>query len=59
MKKLYFVIVIALGSNCRVLIIRGHYNSPRWELSRGVAQGAIVLGESCAGGYCLEGDCPR
>ena len=49
MKKLQFVIVITLGSNCSGVIIRGQYNSPRWELSRG-----IVLG-----GNCPRGNCPR
>ena len=42
MKKLQFVIVIALGSNCRGVIIRGGYNSPRWQLSGGIVHGAIV-----------------
>ena len=48
MKK--FVIVIALGSNCPGVIIRGQYNSPKWELSGGNIQGAIVLGGNCPGG---------
>ena len=50
MKK--FVIVIALGSNCPGVIIRGQYNSPKWELSGGNIQGAIVLGGNCPGGNC-------
>ena len=50
MKK--FVIAIALGSNCPGVIIRGQYNSPKWELSGGNIQGAIVLGENCPGGNC-------
>ena len=31
--------------NCRGLIIRGQYNGPRWKLSGGIVQGAVVLGE--------------
>ena len=50
MKK--FVIVIALGSNCPGVIIRGQYNSPKWELSGENIQGAIVLGGNCPGGNC-------
>ena len=50
MKK--FVIVIALGSNCPGVIIRGQYSSPKWELSGGNIQGAIVLGGNCPGGNC-------
>ena len=50
MKK--FVIVIALGSNCPGVIIRGQYNSSKWELSGGNIQGAIVLGGNCPGGNC-------
>ena len=50
MKK--FVIDIALGSNCPGVIIRGQYNSPKWELSGGNIQGAIVLGGNCPGGNC-------
>ena len=43
MKKLYFLIVIALGSNCPGVIIRGKYNSPRWELSGGKFSGGGQL----------------
>ena len=62
-KKLYFVIVIALDSNCPGVIIRGQYNSPRWKLSGGIVQGAIVLDENypgaiVLGGHCLGGNCP-
>ena len=39
MKKLRFVIAIALGSNCPGVTIRGQYNCPRWELSRGKLPG--------------------
>ena len=33
MKKMSFVIVISLGSNCPGEISRGQCNSPTWELS--------------------------
>ena len=55
MKKLSFVIVIALNSNCPSIIIRGHYSNSKWELSGWIAQrwelsgGAIVIGENCLG----------
>ena len=58
MKKLQFVIVIALGSNCPGLIIRGQYYTPKWELSGGIVQGAIVLGGNCLGAIALGGNCP-
>ena len=58
MKIVSFVIVIALGSNCRYVIIRGQYNSPKWELSGGIAQGAIVRGPIVLGGNCPGGNCP-
>ena len=32
-KKLQFVIVISVGSNCLGVIIQGQCNSPWWELS--------------------------
>ena len=50
MQKLQFIIAIALGSNCRGVITRWQYNSPRWELSGGIVRGAIVLGGNCPGG---------
>ena len=75
MKKLQFVIIIALGSNCQSVIIRGQYSIPRWEMSRGILQAAIVLGGNCLGAIiqgevvrgaiirgrddCPEGNCPR
>ena len=37
-KRLQFVIVIALGSNCPGVTIWGQYNSPRLELSGGIIQ---------------------
>ena len=49
MKKLQFFLVIALGSNCRGVLIRGQCHSLRWELSGGIVQGAIVLGENWPG----------
>ena len=55
MKKLQFVIVIALGSNTPGVIIRGKCNSPKWELSGGIIQEAIVLGRDCPVGNCLMG----
>ena len=48
-KKLQFVIVIALGSNCWGVIIKGQYNSPRWELSGG----------NCPGCNCPRWELPR
>ena len=64
MKKLQFVIVIALGSNCPGLIIRGQYYTPKWELSGGIVQRAIVLGGNWPGDNCPRwqlsgGNCPR
>ena len=57
MKKLEFVIVIALGSNCWGVIIWRQYNSPRWELSGGqLSRGVIALGGDCPGGN--GGNCP-
>ena len=47
MQKLQFVIAIALGSNCRGVITRRQYNSPRWELSGEIVRGAIFLGGIC------------
>ena len=49
MKKLQFVIVIALGSNFAGVIIWGQYNSPKWKLSGGIVQGEIVPGGHCLG----------
>ena len=50
--------VIARGSNCRGLIIRVQYNTPRWELSGRIFQVAIVLGGNCPGVIVLDGNCP-
>ena len=55
MQKLQFVIAIALGSNCRGVITRRQYNSPRWELSGEIVRGAIVLGGNCQGGVAQGG----
>ena len=64
MKKLQFVIVIALGSNCPGLIIWGQYYTPKLELSGGIVQGAIDLGGNWPGDNCPRwqlsgGNCPR
>ena len=58
-KKLQIVLVIALGSNCPGVTIRGQCNSLRWELSGGIFQGAVVLGDNCPGAIVLGGNCPR
>ena len=56
MKKLQFVIVISLGSNCPGVIIRGQCNSPWWELSEGqLSQVEIVWGEIVLGGGQFSG----
>ena len=44
MKKLYFVLVIALGSSCQGAIILGQHYSSRWELSGGIVTGGNCLG---------------
>ena len=41
------------------VIIRRQYNSPKWELFRGIVQEAIVLGANLSGGNYPEGNCPR
>ena len=58
MKKLQFFLVIAPGSNCRGVLIRGQCHSLRWELSGGIVQGAIVLGENWPGAIVPRGSCP-
>ena len=56
MKKLQFVIVISVGSNCPGVIIRGQCNSPWWELSEEqLSQVEVVLGGGCPAGSFLEG----
>ena len=52
MKKLWFVIIIPLSSNCRGVIIRRKYNSPRSALSVGIVQWGIILGGKCPRGNC-------
>ena len=42
MKKLWFIIVIALDSNCQGVIIRGQDHSPMWKFSWEIVQGAIA-----------------
>ena len=59
MKKLQFVISFALGSNSRGVIIREQYNSSKWELLKGIIQGAIAVGGKCPEANVLGGNCPR
>ena len=49
MKTFQFVNDIAIGSNCPGVIIQGEYSSPKWELSKGIVQGAVALGGNCRG----------
>ena len=43
--------------SCWDVIIRGQYNSPRWELPEGIVQQAAVLGGNCLGVIVLSGNC--
>ena len=48
-KKLKFVIVIALGSNCHGVNTQEQYNSTKRKLSGRIFQWAIVLGGNFPG----------
>ena len=52
MKKVSLVIVIDLGSNCPAVIIRGQYNSPKWECL------GNCPGASCPRWELFGGNCP-
>ena len=59
MKKLKFVTVIALASNFPGVIIRGQYNSPKWELSGGNCPRWELSGGNCPRGQFSGGQLSR
>ena len=64
MKKLKFVIVIALASNFPGVMIRWQYNSPKWELPGDNCPRWELPGGNCprwefSGGQLSRGNCPR